>query len=449
MPLRGIGTSLVESLTTYTIRMGYVSGFPLALIFRQVKRMIGRNASLAPDEPAFDATVRALEVLCGSENLACGTFRWVANVVQLKSLTCHTGQRRWCPLCYLHWNEDSWEPLYWSMDLVRRCPQHNCALESACHACGAPQRITTPYHRRQKCIKCQQLLGYSATDISPSYYQEWVERQVLDLVELCATPGQPRPSQTAYHDYVTGLAQIARDMWSAPPGLLDALRLRTANARSARRVRLRSLINLCSPQAVSLRQVLLDPRGSASRPLLDLWESFASLPLSYGAQYKKAHAFDVALGKLLRRSQGRCLPAMREVLHVVELTSEQAKDLKPDTYLRYQAAYAAQGNPNQQTRTRRALRAAMRLLATQELLGKTGRPKTLGYVEAISCDARVPQEAAQVALETARDVRRILREAQLLLIRANPPALEDPAWIKGLSNGPSSAAQQSTSQGST
>ena len=131
---------------------------------------------------------------------------------------------------------------------------------------------------------------------------------------------------------------------------------------------------------------------------------------------------------------------MQDVLRTVELNCEQAKDLKPDIYLRYQAAYELQGNPNQRTRPRHALRTAMRLLAEYEPPGKAGRPKTHGYVEAIARDAKLSEPSARIALETARRVRRILREAEVLLTRANPPALEDPGWTRGFSNMSSTAS---------
>jgi len=226
-----------------------------------------------------------------------------------------------------------------------------------------------------------------------------------------------------------------------PPGLLDAISIRKSRCRRRKNVELRALINLCSLQAVPLREVLLNPRESASAPLLDLWESYTPLPLSYGPQYKKAHAFDVALRQILRRFGERCLPAMQEVLRTVQLTCEQAKDLKPEIYLRYQGAYLSQGSHNTQTKERRALRCAMRILAEREPPGKGGRPKIHGFVSAIAQEVNISMEAARVALDTARAVIRVLRNAKVLLTRANPVALDDPAWTRGFFNHSDSATK--------
>lgn len=430
-PLRGVGTPLVESLSTYIIRIGENCGLPLTTFRRHISRMIGRSASLAPDEPAFDESVHALEKLTGVENLVAGSFRWIRDVIEQKSLTSRRHERRWCPVCYLRWSEDSWEPLIWSLDLIQRCTEHGCTLESACHACHAPQSLSTPYARRRTCAKCHQVLGHNAPIVALSQYQEWVERQVLDVITLCSTPSQPALPQDTIYKYVVGLEVTARAMPSPPLRVKELISLRKIGLQRFKRVRLRVLINLCSLQAVPLRQVLMDPCGSASAPLLDLWESFSFLPMSFGPQFVKAHAFEFVLRKLLRRLEGHCLPAMTEVLHFVELTCEQAKDLKPEIYLRYQAAYAKQAGPNQQTPARRALRVAIRLLTDNETLGTRGHHRKLDYVGTIALNARVPLELARKGLATAKEVRRILREAQLLMTRCNPPALENSGWTKG------------------
>jgi hypothetical protein len=213
-------------------------------------------------------------------------------------------------------------------------------------------------------------------------------------------------------------------------GLGTVLSICQTSLKVHMRLSLRTLINLCSLQAISVREMLLDPRGAASAPLLDLWNSFVPLPLSHGFAHKKAHAFATSLRRLLRTYNGPCLPPMQEVLRATRLTCGQARDLRPEIYERYKAAYKSQDKGRKQAHARRALRIAMRLLQARETQ-RTVPADRCGFVATIADRAKVPMESAREALNAARHVRKILRHARVLLNRSHPPVLDHPAWTRG------------------
>ena len=267
--LRGVGTGLVESTMTYVLRLSDVSGVPVPSIRGQIAKMIDRPATFSPDEPGYDASVRALEILSGTDGLARGSLRWVSNVIRQRSISSEGKRRKWCPLCYLEWNDDSFEPLVWSMDLLDHCPVHKPAIERECPFCGAEQLNGTPYAHRRGCRECNEPLGRRTDTCSHTRYRQWVEQQVMDLVELCATAGKATLPDDTFKSYLCALEQTARTMPSVPIGLKDAFSRWKANSERVRRVELRTLINLCSLQAIPLTKVLLDPIGSAGAPVLD------------------------------------------------------------------------------------------------------------------------------------------------------------------------------------
>jgi hypothetical protein len=431
--LRGVGTPMVEGIHAFILRLGYISGLPLAVIVRQLTKEVGGSVSFSSTEPAFDRTIAALEKLTGSICLAHGSFRWVRDIVSHYWLSTFALRRRWCPICYLDWDKESWEPLLWTVDLVRACPIHECALEESCYLCGTPQRPMTPYARRRSCVKCRQPLGHAAPFAATTQYEKWVDQQVRDVIELCATPGQTPPASNTVTVFLRELRQSAWAMPVIPAGLGDILGTTRSNLRASKRIRFRTLVNLCSLQAVPVREMLLNPRGAASAPLLNLWESFTPLALSYGFQHKKAHAFAVSLRRLLRNHKGTCLPPIQQVLRATQLTCCQAQDLKPHIYAQYKAAYASQGHSANQIRARWNLRVAMRLLQSRgnDKTVRSGRPKTRGLAVAIAKQANTSLDSAREALYAAHQVCRILLKANVLLVRSHPPALEDPAWTRG------------------
>ena len=433
--LRGLRSSSVESVNAYIVRVADISGTTPVHIMRTIRtaKKVSSNKFCSADSmtPSFPARIEALERLTGCGDLGSGSFWWLHNVIDVRSISSYRNRRRWCPECYRQWNVDSWEPLIWRVDLVKHCQQHGCLLEDRCAACSAFQPLSTPQRRRTACIKCHVPLGHSNAPDPQTGFQYWVDQQVRTLTELCATPGKKLLDPDTFVQYLDGLEQTTRFSNTIPGGLRDALRLQRSQCSRYRTTRLRTLINLCSLQAVSIEHMLFDPRSAASTPLVDLWQSFESLPLSVGFHGKKAHAFSTSLHSLLRKCPIGYLPSADLVLRAIDFNNDVARDLKPDIYAKYQERYESQASETRRIHARRAFLVALRLIGEKDD-PKGGRPIVRRIAEEIARQARIEVESAELILKSARHLRRTIERAKTILQHPTDAVMDDPTWTSGL-----------------
>lgn len=143
LPLRGMGTPMVESLGGYAYRLAKISGISIAKLSAYRGTHSGRKydancigKSLGPGANWIDD----LEYLTGLNDLHCGTLWVLKDVIGQSFLGTKPQWRRWCPQCYREWaEEDRYEPLAWNFSLLVSCPVHHCLLESRCPNCGRRQ----------------------------------------------------------------------------------------------------------------------------------------------------------------------------------------------------------------------------------------------------------------------------------------------------------------------
>jgi hypothetical protein len=72
-------------------------------------------------------------------------------------------QRAWCPYCYGKppglADQQVYDRLLWTFQLVTACPVHGCTLESICPSCTKEQYVFAPRMRPGYCARCQAWLG--------------------------------------------------------------------------------------------------------------------------------------------------------------------------------------------------------------------------------------------------------------------------------------------------
>jgi hypothetical protein len=261
-------------------------------------------------------------------------------------------------------------------------------------------------------------------------YEKWIETQLTGLIAVCAEPGQsPFPNNT-YARFLAGLWQIAHSRERVPAALLCALLRGHIRSSDPPTPTLRMLLNLCALQAVSAIQVLFDPAGASSAPLIDLWGTFEALPLECGMHSRQAHVFDTSLACLLRICGQGYLPPADLVLRAIGMTRERALDIRPDIYTVYQATLLEQDAYSSHADARRALIAAMRILASQAKSPKGHRVRS-AIAAQIMIETRVRGNVAENVLDTALALRSVLQLAKKLMSRAPPQIKEEPLWMKG------------------
>ena len=142
----GVGTPLVESFTTYVMRLARAHRLSVVDI-AAIAMTSERNAS-----PAMRPTLVWAVAFNGA---TVRGERWVrafeqaTNYPKLRFLTLHplhsafsqgvlSTHRAWCSSCLEEWRSKRmtvYEPLLWSFKLVRVCPVHNRLLERTCPHC--------------------------------------------------------------------------------------------------------------------------------------------------------------------------------------------------------------------------------------------------------------------------------------------------------------------------
>lgn len=210
---QGIGTSGVESLASYTMRLAEAHCLNICdLIHRFVYPLIGKEwkdvhatnrinkvykvhrHNVTPAHLHFgkwlhmteetQATITALSELTKRQDLHLLTLLPLKGHIYKDVALRH--QRVWCPCCYQE-QEDSGRPIHdlllWSFMDVVVCPTHEQFLLSACHWCGAKQYLLSYSSQPGYCSKCGLWLGKS--EIHPSrgsHYDLWRAQVLGDLV---------------------------------------------------------------------------------------------------------------------------------------------------------------------------------------------------------------------------------------------------------------------------
>jgi len=208
----GIGTPLVESLTSYISRLAYEHCVAVKdLVVRELLPLFGREYLLSKEDNNRSAFWKDASAI---NSLNPSTFDWVH---LLMSLTLQQGcyfltmlpwaqvlsprnlirrKKAWCPLCYVEWRRHNlrlYEPLIWSLEVVTVCKYHQCPLEMRCPHCNRDSFFLAPYARPGYCSYCELWLGevseqgFKCSVVDDEYrWQYWIAGEVGGM--LAAAP---------------------------------------------------------------------------------------------------------------------------------------------------------------------------------------------------------------------------------------------------------------------
>jgi DNA-binding Xre family transcriptional regulator len=173
----GIGTTRVESLTSYIARLAAehcVS--PRKLLSVEILASEGKATRHYKASPHFsatringmgsltDITATALEQFTLREDLRYLTLLTWSGVLSYQLLL--RKQRAWCASCYeerLGARESLYELLIWSFDAITICTKHRERLLDRCLCCASQLPFLATDYRPGYCSKCQEWLGSSNT----------------------------------------------------------------------------------------------------------------------------------------------------------------------------------------------------------------------------------------------------------------------------------------------
>jgi len=185
----GVGTPYVESLTGYLARLAEAhSVLPGVLMERELAPLAYKRHGSTNLREIYNRTralngtgtmalnlVQVLEILTLQSDLCFLTMLVWAKVLPQRALL--RSNRVWCPACYEEWRSTGqiiYEPLLWSLDVLKVCPRHQRRLCLQCSHCNQQLPLLARHTRPGYCSNCQQWLGISP-DVEPSYSETLAE----------------------------------------------------------------------------------------------------------------------------------------------------------------------------------------------------------------------------------------------------------------------------------
>ena len=193
LPPVGVGTPLVESLTSYLARLADSHSVSLGvLVAQEIRAVVPKNYQsrdlfcIKDRTSAANGTgviardlVQALEKLTLRDNLISLTLLKWSPVLSQRKLT--RSVKAWCPACYQEWNSKNqiiYDPLLWSFHTINICPHHHLALQTRCLHCHQELLPLATNSKPGYCSNCSQWLGQSipsnSSILKDKNWQTWV-----------------------------------------------------------------------------------------------------------------------------------------------------------------------------------------------------------------------------------------------------------------------------------
>jgi len=224
----GIGTSMVESLTSYISRLANAhSVLVRTLVTDEVLPNLNQTHLYQKGQPVYDHLTTFWK-RSAMLNGTCSTAgNWVNTIEQLtqrndlRFLTMLTftaalswrelirPTQPWCPMCYEEWRRAGqviYQPLMWQLPVINHCPHHYIPLHLQCpyKDCRRSLPPLAPRFQPGYCTHCDRWLGHPVVleDCRPMHrneqeWQIWVQQAVGEM--LTAAPGSLSiPSQEAF-----------------------------------------------------------------------------------------------------------------------------------------------------------------------------------------------------------------------------------------------------------
>ncbi|MBD2230974.1 TniQ family protein [Phormidium tenue] len=180
----GCGLPNVESLISYISRLSEAHCVPTGLlVMREIAPLVKPEYSSLGESRAG-----GLDKIFANQTRAVNGFGdWASGMVNaVEELTCRTDlsqltllswqkaiplknllkqQRAWCSICFEELLDNSsvlYEPLNWSLDVLKLCSKHKIPLSNVCPHCQKTNRPLSWHSRPGFCSKCREWLGASA-----------------------------------------------------------------------------------------------------------------------------------------------------------------------------------------------------------------------------------------------------------------------------------------------
>ncbi|WP_229740723.1 TniQ family protein [Ornithinibacillus halotolerans] len=197
----GIGTSMVESLTSYLIRLSNVHNLRIkSLIQYLIYPLFSESADyLKSNDSNFNRIgrfvdgctlltiefINALEHLTSRMDLRNLTLISWNGITNYKVINLY---KKWCPQCLDKMKEENgtfYQPLLWNIQYVSICPLHNCPLINTCPSCKRSQPALNSKGSIATCYSCNTWLStdkYKNDEVKINCFDIWIASAIGELI---------------------------------------------------------------------------------------------------------------------------------------------------------------------------------------------------------------------------------------------------------------------------
>jgi hypothetical protein len=350
--LKGLGTSIVESIDHYIARLSWMTATSMSRIiadgkkpFRVARRILDAPSRLIGPGTEYIEAISSLEMLTGVPTLRHGSLYVIDNLLLLRAGNDISRHHRWCPQCYLNWDErNSYEPLIWQIGLRKTCPLHACCLESRCRNCDATMTASVLYKRRRECSQCGNSLGGTARYPDLTTYEQWMEQQLEKLIEICASPGRSQISGDIIAQFRKAMSSSISEMRSHTHkhALVAMLGNQARTRRNYSRFSMSRMIHLCAVQGISIADFIERPSEASAKPLFKSWSSYIPLRIPKENVVTRIKLVRTAIRRILALREIEYLPHPHMWSHASGLSEEILITRNLPEYRRYLLKYSSQ-----------------------------------------------------------------------------------------------------------
>ena len=342
----GMGSALVESLTSYVARLADAHDVSIGiLVTREIlpkarEEFRRHEYKNPPIESTFlyDAHtlngvvqhsqdwVSVLEQLTGVRGLQYLTMRTWRQVISGADLL--RRRRAWCPLCLENWrgsNQRVYEPLLWGLNEVSVCPTHACPLVERCPRCGRDQHVISAKVKPGHCCRCRRWLGTNTAAVEiPSDIGGRVAlaESIGELLSSAPALAQQPTCEPLLHNLKLCIRELADESMSrfvAATGISYDI-LMDWDRIPERNVRLVHLCRICPLVGISLRRFVCE-RLTLNDFDYERARRAVAQRTSHIKPRRSMHHLRPALEEAARAPEGRFL---RDVANKLGYTSLQA-----------------------------------------------------------------------------------------------------------------------------
>lgn len=283
----GIGTDVVESLTSYIARLAAEHcSSPRRLLINEVLVPAGKDT--VHNRASGIALAKHLNGIQDITVIVTNTFERLTLRDDLRHMTLlnwravlsHNhllrSNRAWCAFCYEDWLSEGkviYDPLIWAIEIITVCPKHNEPLYERCPKCTRQLSFFDKHYIPGYCSRCQTWLG-AAPHLHPAILRSVEQIELTRQAQIALTVGEllscsPNIEPIATPDYfianlADSVAKKARrniNFFADLVGIWSGTIRRLLDWRT--KLRLEVLCKLCSRLNASPLDLLLD-RGNGA-----------------------------------------------------------------------------------------------------------------------------------------------------------------------------------------